>query len=80
MILRLYSTAACHLCEEAATLLHGIAKEIDIEWTEIDIVDHDELMQRYALEIPVLHRLDTDQILNWPFSRHDILALLRTDD
>ena len=76
MMLCLYSTSACHLCEEAATLLQNLGSQMELDWSEIDIVEDDELMQRYGLKIPVLYRADIDTELCWPFSKADILAFL----
>lgn len=76
MILRLYGTSACHLCEEATTLLRSLACEMELHWTEIDIADEDQLMQLYGIKIPVLKREDSDTVLCWPFSKADILHWL----
>jgi hypothetical protein len=62
----LYSTSACHLCEEAERLLGpwvaaGLRIRVD------DISDSDALFACYGLTIPVLKRCDTGAELNWPF-------------
>lgn len=76
MILRLYGTSACHLCEEATALLKNLACEMELQWSEIDIVDEAHLMQLYGIKIPVLKREDNDSELCWPFSKADILRWL----
>lgn len=68
----LYSTSACHLCEEAERLLApwvsaGLRIRVD------DISDSDTLFARYGLTIPVLKRCDTGAELNWPFDP-DVIA------
>jgi hypothetical protein len=62
----LYSTGACHLCEQAELLLMpwvqgGLVVAID------DIAESDELFDRYGERIPVLRRPDTGAELGWPF-------------
>ena len=76
MRLVLYSTSACHLCEQALELLRLFPGS---GWTldEVDISDSDSLFERYGLTIPVLHREDTGAELNWPFDSEDVARLLR---
>jgi len=59
----LLGTAACHLCDEAKTLVaasggHAI-------W--VDIADHPAWYGRYAIRIPVLYHPESEQELAWPF-------------
>lgn len=64
--LMLYSTSACHLCEQARVLVEpllGHAVELEI----VDISDSDELFQRYGLSIPVLREEPSGFELGWPF-------------
>ncbi len=75
-MLYLYGTSSCHLCEEASALLVFLRQELQLDWTEVDIADDDELMQRYSLKIPVLYRMDNDAELNWPFSNDDIKSFV----
>jgi glutaredoxin len=70
MKLVLYSTSYCHLCEQAEALL----AQLGIEAEHIDIVDDDDLLERYGTRIPVVNRLDTGSELGWPF---DVEALRR---
>ena len=71
----LYSTSACHLCEQALDLLRSLPASA---WTleEVDISDSDTLFERYGLLIPVLRRDDTGAELNWPFDSRDVARLL----
>jgi glutaredoxin len=64
--LHLYSTVGCHLCERAMVLLKPLLSK-RIELKEIDIVDSDELLDRYGISIPVIQRLDNKRELFWPF-------------
>ena len=59
----LYGTSACHLCEQAESML----VQQGAEFRSVDISDSDELFERYGLTIPVLQN-DNGQELNWPFS------------
>ncbi len=58
MRLTLYSKPGCHLCDEMKSLVHRvIARQPSghaITLDEIDISNDRELLERYALEIPVL--------------------------
>ncbi len=75
-ILTLFNTSACHLCEQAeALILPELARTHESLQRE-DISESEQLLQRYALTIPVLHRNDTDAELNWPFTRGDIQQFL----
>ncbi|MGI9286649.1 MAG: glutaredoxin family protein [Pseudomonadales bacterium] len=76
--LTLFNTSACHLCELAeAVILPELALTQETLVLK-DISECDQLMQHYALTIPVFHRDDTDTELNWPFTRSDIQEFLRS--
>jgi len=72
---QLLGTLGCHLCEQAEALLmplveRGLLVEL------LDIAESDDLMQRYALSIPVLRRCDTGAELGWPFDEQQVARLL----
>lgn len=71
----LYTTAGCHLCEQAQAL---IARTLGRPVPEVDIADDDELMARYGVRIPVLRRADGAE-LDWPFDATAVRALLNHD-
>ena len=75
-MLSLYGTAACHLCEEALALLQQLdaLRGWTLEW--IDIAEDERLLERYALQIPVLLWPAGGARLNWPFSADDVLVAL----
>jgi hypothetical protein len=77
-MLFLYGTSACHLCEEALALLVTLNQEMQITCSEVDIIEDDDLMQRYSLKIPVLYESDSKIELCWPFSLSDIRSFLIT--
>ena len=72
-VLILYGTEGCHLCDEAQSLL----SHIGLTWHNVDIIDSDELLERYGTSIPVLASSDKNAELNWPFAREDVLNFLR---
>ena len=76
----LYSTSACHLCEQAAAMVqawrdHGLAPQV----VEVDIADDDELFERYGVRIPVLRRDDGAE-MGWPFSIEELGRFLSGED
>ena len=74
----LYSTSACHLCEQALELLRASqTQQMSID--EVDISESEQLFERYGVLIPVLRRVDTGTELNWPFTSQDIAKLLSAD-
>ncbi len=71
----LYSTSACHLCEQAERLLmpwveRGLQVAVD------DIADSDALFERYGERIPVLRREDSGAELDWPFDAAGLASFL----
>ncbi len=69
----LYTTLGCHLCEQAEQL---IQQTTGSSVQTIEIFENPMLMERYAVRIPVLKRLDNGQELSWPFDSHAINTLL----
>lgn len=71
----LYGTLGCHLCDEAEQVLQPfVAQGLVVEL--LDIIEYSEWLERYALSIPVLRRVDTGQELHWPFDQQAVLQLL----
>ncbi|MFO1422680.1 MAG: glutaredoxin family protein [Candidatus Competibacteraceae bacterium] len=64
LLLALYVTSGCHLCERAADLIRGA---VAVPFRTVEIVDDEDLLERYGVRIPVLRRLDTGEELDWPF-------------
>jgi hypothetical protein len=71
----LYSTSACHLCEEAVALFQVVVPADVATLTSVDVSESDDLMDRYGVRIPVV-AANTPQgerrELGWPF---DIVQL-----
>lgn len=71
----LFGTLGCHLCEEAEQVLQPfVAQGLVVEL--LDIINSPEWLERYALTIPVLRRVDNGQELAWPFDQQAVLQLL----
>ena len=68
-----YSTEGCHLCDSAKALIN---QATDQPISEVDIADDDTLLQRYGWRIPVLHRQDNQQELDWPFTDQQLEEFL----
>lgn len=75
--LALYSTAYCHLCEQAELLLNNVSDQYDVHWTQIEISDDHSLLELYEIKIPVIRRLDNNREIYWPFSSSDITNLIK---
>lgn len=75
MMLKFFTTSGCHLCEQAAEIIHRVIPDFeDLLVESVDIADDDNLMELYGVRIPVV-KLDTsDADLGWPFDE----AALRT--
>ena len=78
MIVQLFTTLGCHLCEEAheqLLSLTGSGMELSIELVEI--ADSEELMDRYGITIPVIRAGDRE--IGWPFSVDELRTFLKND-
>lgn len=72
----LYHTEHCHLCEEAAALCAAVLNPEYFEVALVDIVDSDQLMERYGVRIPVLQVVASGAELGWPFDVEQLIAFL----
>jgi glutaredoxin len=55
----LYGRAGCHLCDDARTVVQGVAAEAGATWVEIDVdaaASHDggALQREYGEQVPVV--------------------------
>ncbi len=75
-MITLYSTAGCHLCEQAYALLSTliVPERIHI----VDVSDDDDLFHRYGTTIPVLSLPSSygSSELGWPFDKADLAQWL----
>jgi hypothetical protein len=75
--LLLLATAACHLCEEAETIVrHFQTTGLSVEY--LDIAEHEEWQAQYAIRIPVLYHPETRADLGWPFDQTAVAAFIET--
>lgn len=77
IFLQLYGTSHCHLCEQAESLLEILAKDLDLQWSNIEIADDSTLLELYGLKIPALRRVDNNLEINWPFTLSEITQLIK---
>ena len=73
---KLYSTSACHLCEQAQQMIEAVAPQ-PLELEEVAVSETDELFERYGLLIPVLQHPDGRE-MNWPFAVDALRAFLES--
>ena len=73
----LYSSEGCHLCEEALALCLYAIKQDNLKI--IDIVDDDDLVEKYGVHIPVLEKIEQGSgqhiQLFWPFTQAQVEQL-----
>ena len=43
----------CHLCDDARAVVDRVACDLGVGWTELNVLEDPELMERYAEQIPV---------------------------
>lgn len=73
---QLLGTPGCHLCEVAeAVLMSFVENGLLVEL--IDIAEHEAMVERYGLRIPVLRRYDSGAELDWPFDGAQVADFLR---
>lgn len=75
-IVRFYTTAGCRLCDEALDLAKPIIHRLKFRLQVIEIMDNPKTETAYGERIPVLHRMDQDAVLEWPFSAAAIYRFL----
>ncbi|WP_041523471.1 glutaredoxin family protein [Gilvimarinus agarilyticus] len=71
----LFTTAGCHLCDEASALLSECAS---VRVNKVDIAIDDALIERYGVHIPVLRAADGRE-LRWPFDARQLRHWLQGD-
>lgn len=75
MMIKLYTTLGCHLCEQALAQLQALqAAGHSLQITEVEIADSEDLMEKYGIRIPVIAH-GTDEI-GWPFSKNELSHFL----
>ena len=72
----LFTTAGCHLCEQAAELLEELGKARAIAVDSVDIATETSLVDAYGIRIPVVKNCVTGKEIGWPFQMRDLESLL----
>ncbi|MEL0047978.1 MAG: glutaredoxin family protein [Gammaproteobacteria bacterium] len=70
----LYSTAHCHLCDEAMDLLMSMPGLNGARLDVVDVANDERLMERYGEKIPVLRQGQAE--LAAPFTAEDLAHFL----
>ncbi len=70
----LYTTAGCHLCEQAEAILR--TELGGFELNPVDIADSPKLVERYGVRIPVIRLSGCEAELGWPFTAIDVADYL----
>ena len=68
----LYTKPGCSLCTKAKVLL----AEANLQFTEVNVLEDAELLQRYQYEIPVLVGSDGSELMKGAFSAARIASLV----
>ena len=75
--LLLLGTSGCHLCEQAEEIINDrFSNNIKLTIETIDIAEHSQWQEQYALRIPVLYHPDTQKDLGWPFDQWQLNAFM----
>ncbi len=76
MNLVFYTTAGCHLCEEAKALLDVLKTQHEVNIQTIDISSSQALVELYGIRIPVIKNQTTGEELGWPFGYDELFSLI----
>jgi len=74
--LEFYTTAGCHLCEQAIVLCEQYILSGAITVHSVDIADSEHLVEKYGVRIPVIKRMDNNNELGWPFDEVGLAKFL----
>lgn len=70
--LELMGTLGCHLCEVATGVIVRVVNPEKFAVYQVDIADDEQLMDKYATQIPVLVDVETQAELGWPFDEESL--------
>lgn len=76
-VLYLLGTLGCHLCEEAEIIIAACEQKY-LNIKNIDIAEHEQWQEKYAIRIPVLYHPDTEKELGWPFTQEQVQKFIDT--
>jgi len=72
----LMGTSGCHLCDQAAEIIIVTMDPQLHQIEEVDIAFEDGLMEKYAVQIPVLVDEQSGAELGWPFDQHQLQTFI----
>jgi hypothetical protein len=72
----LMGTLGCHLCEIAQALIMSDIERGQCEIYLVDIAEDDQLLDKYAVRIPVLVDVQSGKALDWPFDKQQLQQFL----
>lgn len=75
MLIKLFVTAGCHLCDLALLEIHAVKSAQTFTVEQIEIGDDDQLIEQFGVRIPVLQLPDGNE-LNWPFDSHAVAQFI----
>lgn len=78
MIVTLFTTAGCHLCDLALEQLQILQQQVPIDLNSVEIGDDDVLVAEYGTRIPVV-KVPNNAELGWPFELPELLAFLQVN-
>jgi uncharacterized membrane protein len=73
--IQLYSKADCHLCDEAKTLLDGLARRVPFKVEVVDVERDPAWRSLFGEHVPVID-VGSGRRLYWPFTADDVLGAL----
>lgn len=62
----LYGTKGCHLCDKAERVVRRLAPQFSLQYRYCDIAEDENLLAKFALEIPVVEHSGSQLQLHWP--------------
>lgn len=74
-----YTSAGCHLCEQALALVSPLLEPLGLQLEEVEIADHDSLVELYGVRIPVVRLDGEERDLGWPFDADDFRRYIHNE-
>ena len=76
--LLLFGTSGCHLCEQAEQIINVcLPHNLELKIETIDIAEHEQWQEQYAIRIPDLYHPETKKDLGWPFDQTDVNEFIK---
>ena len=72
----LYTRENCHLCHQVVLMMQSQG----LRWQAVDIDDDPELLEKFAVRIPVLAHPGSKRELFYPFNEQRLLQFARRGD